>query len=125
MNVERDSVSAGDDIDAPHTKQFVFQAKVTIVEALSAIVEAGYLAIIAGGKATWIVEADDKPVAVVAQQLELPLFLIDPAILLDDFIIPSRPTSLFFRYWCQVDPNIVFECLNAGRKLPDRYGRDE
>jgi hypothetical protein len=125
LNVERDSVSAGDDIDAPHAKNFAYQINDTLAEAVTAIVESGYLSKIAGGKATWIVEASDKPVAVVAQQWELPAFLIEPSTLLCDYIIPKVAKQLFFRYWCQIEPNIVFECLRARRPLPDRYGRDE
>src|SRR5688572_3624104 len=106
LNVERDSVCAGDDIDAPHAKRFPFQAKDTLAEALSAIVETGYLANIAGGKATWIVEAAGKAVAVVAQQWKSPKFLIDPTILVTECITPAIPRALFFRYWCQIEPAV-------------------
>ena len=125
LNVERDSVCAGDDIDAPHAKRFAFRGKDTLAETLSAIVGAGYLANIAGGKATWIVEAAGKPVAVVAQQWDSPEFLIDPATLVADCITPDSPRAIFFRYWCQVDPGVVFKCLRLGRPLPDMYGREE
>jgi hypothetical protein len=123
MNVERDSVCAGDDIDAPHTKQFTFLENDTLAEALSAIVQGGYLANIAGGNATWIVEAAGKAVAVIAQQWKSPKFLIDPATLVINCIEPASPRALFFRYWCQIDPAVVFECLRTGRPLPDMYER--
>jgi hypothetical protein len=125
LNVERDSVCAGDDIDAPHAQRFAFQVKDTLAEALSAIVETRYLASIPGGNATWIVEAAGKPVAVVAQQWKSPNFLIDPTTLVAECISPEAPRGLFFRYWCQVDPAVVFECLRLGHPLPDKYGRDE
>jgi hypothetical protein len=125
LNVARDSVCAGDDIDAPHAKQFAFQAKDTLAEALSAIVETRYLANIAGGEATWIVEAAGKPVAVVAQQWKSPKFLIDPTTRVTECITPEAPRELFFRYWCQIDPAVVFECLRLGRPLPDKYGRGQ
>jgi hypothetical protein len=125
LNVERDSVCAGDDVDAPHAKQFAFRGGDTLADALSAIVGDGYLANISGGKATWIVEAAGKPVAVVAQQWESAEFLIDSATLLTDCITPEAPKAIFFRYWCQVDPAVVFECLRLGRPLPDKYGRDK
>ena|SRR5579871_3158736 len=125
LNVERDSVCAGDDIDAPHAKRFPFQAKDTLAQALSAILEAGYLANIAGGKATWIVKAAGKAVAVVAQQWKTPKFLIDPKTIVTESTPPEAPRALFFRYWSQIDPAVVFECLRLGRPLPDMYGRDE
>jgi hypothetical protein len=124
LNVERDSVCAGDDVDAPHCKRFAFDANVSVVDALSVIIKAGYLARIAGGKATWIVEAD-KPMAVVAEQWSSPAFLIDPATRLVDCVHPNASKPLFFRYWCQVDPAVVFDCLKANKPLPDMYGRDE
>ena len=124
LNVERDSVCAGDDIDAPHAKRFTCRSSDTLAEALSAIVEAGYLANISGGKATWIVEAAGKPVAVVAQQWKSPRFLIDPTTLVAECITLDAPRPLFFRYWCQADPAVVFECLRLDRPLPDMYGRD-
>lgn len=125
LNVERDSVCAGDDIDAPHAKRFAFQPKDTLAEALSVIVEDGYLANIAGGKATWIVEAGEKSLAVVAQQWKSPKFLIDPTTLVTECITLGAPRALFFRYWCQVDPVVVYDCLRLGRPLPDMYGPDE
>jgi hypothetical protein len=125
LYVERDSVCAGDEVDAPHAKRFPFQPKDTLAEVLSAIVETRYLANIASGKATWIVEATGKPVAVVAQQWKSPKFLIDPTTLVTDCIIPEAPRGLFFRYWCQIDPAVVFECLRLGRPLPDMYGRQK
>lgn len=125
LNVERDSVCAGDDVDAPHPKRFAYQANDTLAEAVSAIIDAGYLANIAGGKATWIVEAAGRPVAMLAQQWKSPRFLIDPTTLVTDCITAEAPRALFFRYWCQIDPALVFECLRLGRPLPDMYGRDE
>ncbi len=125
LSVERDSVCAADDIHAPHTKPFAFRGKDTLAEVLSTILGAGYLANIAGGKATWIVEADGKPVAVVAQQWDSPEFLIDSATLVTDCTTPDAPRSLFFNYWCQVEPDIVFDCLRWGRPLPNRYAKSE
>jgi hypothetical protein len=95
-----------------------------LAEAISEIVVAGYLARIAGGKATWIVETG-KPVAVVAQQWKSPKFLIDPATPVTDYLLAGgTQRTFFFRYWCQVSPPIVFDCLRLGRPLPDKYIQD-
>lgn len=125
VNVERDSICAGDDIDAPHAMRFAFQLTDTLEQALSTIVDAYLPNNIAGGKATWIVEAAGKSVAVVAQQWESPQFLIKPTTQLIECVVPEAPKGLFFRYWCQVSPVVVFDCLRLGRPLPDIYGRDE
>src|SRR5580765_2603986 len=91
LNVERDSVCVADDTEAPHAKRFAFQPKDTLTEALSAIVEARYLANVARGKATWIVEAAGKPLAVVAQQWRSPKFLIKPTTLPTDSVTSEVP----------------------------------
>jgi len=124
LSVKRDSVCAGDDVDAPHARRFEFQSSVTLGDALSAVIKAGYLAKIAGGKATWIVEAD-QPLAVVAEQWDSPEFLVDSSTRLTEYVSLGASKPLFFRYWCQVDPAVVFERLKAGRPLPDMFGRDE
>lgn len=124
LNVQRDSVCAGDDVDAPHATRFELALADSIDEAVSLVVQSGYLACIAGGKATWIVEAAGKPLAVVAQQWASPKFLGDSTARLSDCLSPND-TTLFFRYWCQVDASNVFNCLKLGKPLPDRYGRDE
>jgi len=123
LNVERDSVCAADDADAPHARGFAFKGNESLAEALSAIIDTGYLPTIAYGKATSIVEAD-KPLAVVAQQWSLPEFLVDPATQLTDCLSGVDLEHLYFRYWCQADPRVVFDRLKAGQPLPDIFGRD-
>ena len=123
LKVERDSVCASDDADAPHAKGFTFEANESLAEALSAILKAGNLPTIAAGQATWIVEAD-KPLSVVAQQWSSPEFLISPATRLTDCLSGGTSRHLFFHYWCQSEPRVVLDCLKVGHPLPDRYGRD-
>lgn len=113
LTVERDSVCAG----------FTFEHTATLADALSAILAPlGYLANIAGGEATWIVESAGKPLAVVAQQWQSPQFLIEPSTPLAECVPPGTEPALVFRYGCQADPAVVFECLKSGRPLPDKYG---
>jgi hypothetical protein len=123
LNVQRDSVCAGDDAFAPHAKRFKLQANETLSEALSAILADGYLGNIANGEATWIVEAEGEPVAVLAQHLTEPKFLIHTMSRVADCVKPKAPIGLFFRYWGQIDPAVVFECLKSGGPLPDEYSR--
>ena len=121
--IVRDSVCAGDDCDAPHRVSIQIHLESTLAQVLEAIQNMGYLAQIDGGHATWIVESD-RPLAVMAEQWKTPRFLIafETRIAACQTSDGSRP--LFFRYWCQVDPDRVFDCLQAGRPLPDEYGKE-
>lgn len=86
----------------------------------------GYLAAIAGGRATWILETGAqtaRPLAVLAQQWWHPRFLVEPDAAAATYIQRDAAPHLYLRYWCQVDPARVFGCLQRGEPLPDRYGR--
>ncbi len=123
LSIERDSVCAGDDCDAPHHVSIQVHRKSTLAQVLEIIRNTGYLARITGGCATWIVESD-RPLAVVAEQWTTPRFLIVPDTLIATCQTNEGSHRLFFRYWCQVDPDRVFDALQAGRPLPDQYGRE-
>ena len=82
------------------------------------------LAGIAGGQATWIVQAGGyggQPLAVVAQQWAAPRFLAPTGETVERFF-SGRDLRVFFRYWCQADPLAVFDALAAGAPLPARHG---
>ena len=121
LSVERSSVCAGDDLDAPHTESVRVPAEATLAEVLQIVRDNRYLAWISGGKATWIVESD-RPIAVMAQQWSEPRFLTDPAGAIASCILENSSRQLFFVYWCQVDPTLVYNCLVAGKPLPDKHG---
>jgi hypothetical protein len=67
----------------------------------------GYLASIAGGKATWVAIADGIPVAVVAQQWNRPQML-EP-------IATAVPAAVHFIYRAQEDPGRVLTEVNVKR----------
>ena len=115
----RDSVAAGDDADAPHEWQLTVDAAATVDSVVRTIQSAGYLASIAGGEATWIIEGA-RPIAVVAQQWTEPRFLVDRAMPMREVVKPSGRPHVEVRYWIQVSPDRVFDALRAGRPLPDR-----
>ena len=118
----RDSVAMGDDVDAPHEWAMPAMGNTTIGEIVDAMVRERYLASIIGGRATWIVEGN-RPLAVVAQQWTEPRWLVTPELPLAVLRRPSGRPDLEIRYWCQADPDRVFECLRVGAPLPDRYSR--
>jgi hypothetical protein len=123
LAVDRDSVAAGDDCES-HRAEVVVEATCTVTELVAAARRACPLAGIQGGKATWIVDvggAVREAIAVVAEQWLEPKLLIasttNAATLFTD-----REPAVFFRYWCQADPDAVFTALRDGRALPSRYG---
>jgi hypothetical protein len=118
----RDSVAMGDDIDAPHEWVVRLSAGAPVANLVSEIRRTNYLARVAGGLATWIVEGK-QPVAVLAQQWSEPRWLVDSEVSIAALSRETGRANFKVRYWCQVDPERVCACLRAGEPLPDRYGR--
>ncbi len=121
--IERDSVSNGDDVLAPHRVSVSVPASSTLSQVLETVRQMGYLPRIQGGCATWIVESD-RPLAVMTEQSVTPMFLCPSETAFVSYYSIDGSVPIFFRYWCQVDPDRVFESLQAGRPLPDMFGRD-
>lgn len=123
ITADRDSVCAGDDCDS-HERSFVAPLGALMPELIQLATSACPLACIAGGEATWIVEAggyDGTPIAVMAQQWAAPRWLV-PSSSCVESLFAQRKAQLFFKYWCQASPDAVFEALAANKPLPSRYG---
>jgi hypothetical protein len=120
LTIWRDSVAAGDDADAPHEWILSVDSDAPVAEVVERIVRERYLASIRTGQATWIIQGD-RPLAVVAQQWTEPRFVVDPALSIRDVVDPSGRPHIEARYWLQVSPDWVFDCLRTGQPLPDRY----
>lgn len=120
----RDSVAMGDDVDAPHERTVRARDDATIGAVLDALLRTSYLARVAGGQATWIVEGE-RPVAVVAQQWAMPRWLVSPERTVPEVRRAAGPPDFTVRYWRQVDPERVYACLQAGAPppLPNASGR--
>jgi hypothetical protein len=122
LTVDRDSVCAGDDCES-HERSFAATLGSSVPELIKLATRACKLAGIAGGNATWIVEAGGyggQPVAVVAQQWDEPRLLIPYATTVDS-LFAHQKTKLFFKYWCQANPEAVFNALASNSPLPSRY----
>jgi hypothetical protein len=117
----RDSVAMGDDIDAPHEWTVRLAGNATVADLVTKILRKGYLARIAGGLATWIVEGR-QPVAVLAQQWSEPRWLVDSHTPASTLRRETGRANFEIRYWCQVEPEQVYACLRGGAPLPKRYG---
>jgi hypothetical protein len=122
VHIDRDSVHAGDDIDS-HAVALSVPSSTKIGEFLRLVRDTGFLPSIAGGEATWLVEhADSRPayVAVLAQQSLDPKVTLAAGTTVAD-LAPTGAPRLHFRYWCQADPDVVFDCVRSGSPLPDKY----
>lgn len=112
--VTRDSVAAGDDMDAPHGKTFAFPDGMSIEEVIENISKSGYLASIHGGEATWSV-VSSFPIAVVAQQWQKPRAISWQPIDIANLQSKDGVIGLHFNYHLQLNPDLVFEVLKRCR----------
>jgi|WetSurMetagenome_2_1015567.scaffolds.fasta_scaffold1621938_1 hypothetical protein len=110
----RDSVCAGDDVDAPHETSILIDENWKIKRILEEVLNNHYLATIEGGKATWSV-ACENPIAIIAQQWKEPKLIC-----MSDF--PFQGTrgfkeieTLHFNYHAQDDPDTVHHVLERYR----------
>ena len=144
----RDSVCAGDDIES-HDRPFTAPPHASVPELICLATHACRLPSISGDKATWIVEAGGyggKPIAVIAQQWEEPRLLVPDTTTVQSIFGEHKLTlflkylrhacgigtkdgahehklTLFFRYWCQANPDTVFNALMSNSPLPSPYDR--
>jgi len=114
VRVTRDSVAAGDDIDAPHSRVFSLPDSLLTLQLISRVLAEGYLASINGGKATWSV-VSSVPVAVVAQQWSEPRAIPWPEPLPSELEWRDEALCVHFNYHAQLDPELVLEVLKGLR----------
>lgn len=125
VRLQRDSVSMGDDVAAPHDATLNVE-NWSVKSIALAIINGRYLPLISGDKATWILRCGDdggKPLAVLAQQWTTPQLLVSESLSLLDMACEPNPPLLFVQYYCQVDPQVVYHALQNSEPLPDPYGR--
>jgi hypothetical protein len=110
----RDSVSAGDDVDAPHRQEFSFEKEVSVADATREVAKSGYLASIIGGKASWSV-VSGIPLAVVAQQWQEPKALTLQPVRSELLDVRAGILHIHFNYHAQIEPESVFHILHGLR----------
>ena len=122
LKVDRDSVCAGDDCIS-HATSFVVATSATLSDVLSAAQKACPLAGISGGKATWLIDTEGYGkgcIGVIAQQWNEPQLLINLNTAAE-VVWKGTEGCLHFRYWCQSNPDAVFEAIKTGGELPSMY----
>ncbi len=110
LHLTRDSVAAGDDIDAPHEMALLVADDATTEAMVAAILEADYLPRIAGGKATWSV-VSERSVAVLAQQWPGPCMVRDAPYPHGELQRDGSGYRFHVRYHAQQDPETVLAVL--------------
>ncbi|MFG2907762.1 hypothetical protein ACGF13_22195 [Kitasatospora sp. NPDC048286] len=112
----RDSVSAGDDADAPHAEAVTLPDGLDTPAALAALgLPRPRLPLIGGGRATWVVRgADGSPLAVLAQQWPQPRPLPAGRGPLEHLAGADGAVRLHLEYRRQTDPVAEYERLLPG-----------
>lgn len=122
ITADRDSVCAGDDCIS-HQASFSIAASCNALEVLAAAWRVCPLAGIAGAQATWLIDVIGRqgPIGVMAQQWDAPKLLIPPNATAQDLFNGTTTPSLYFRYWCQSNPDALFEAIRTQAPLPAKY----
>jgi hypothetical protein len=119
--VDRDSVGAADDCES-HKVVFFITPQDSVLEFLEQAILVSPLAHIAGGQATWLIDTEGYGkgcIGVMAQQWSRPRLLI-PESTSVTHLFGEREVAIFLRYWCQSDPEAVFEALKTCKELPPK-----
>ena len=106
----RDSVAAGDDIDAPHAVVLTVADGWSVEALLDHAIASAALPGISGGRATWCVSSR-LPLQVLAQEWSSSRrvnFLTPP---LSELDATASEVRFHFTYFAQLDPELVFEVL--------------
>jgi hypothetical protein len=116
-HITRDSVCAGDDIDAPHTHIVTLDEKLGVERLIEQAAKSAELPSIAGGRATWCISSA-IPLAVIAQQWPGPKMLHQIPPKLSQLDIDGQTIRFHVSYFVQQDPNAVYETLRCLRIRP-------
>ena len=103
----RDSVGAGDDISAPHTKIQSLNIEKGIISLMKEAKEKYLPSNIQGGKATWLAQCNKKSIAIIAQEWSEPR-IIDKNIKIENLLNDNGDLLIFFIYLSQDDPENAY-----------------
>lgn len=112
--VTRDSVSAGDDVEAPHPMNITIDKVETVDSLLEALNKIDYLPQVSGGHATWTLSSA-LPLAVFAQEWSAPKKVSSSDRKLESLDFESGVLNLHFSYHAQTSPEDVLSVLKRVR----------
>jgi hypothetical protein len=116
ININRDSVCAGDDCDS-HRVELEFDVKATIRDLVNRIKAINYLAPISGEKATWILMNIGDEIAVLAQQWKSAKYFMSETTLLSELPSKDNQIELFFKYRGQWPPDTIYIEIAKNKEL--------
>ena len=112
IKLTRESVTMGDDIDAPHFLYIELEQNWTITEILNYISKIDYLPKISGGRATWSAVINE-PIAVLTQEKpKAPLLICLPDYPYHGMRSFVNFNHIHFNYHAQKKASDVFEVLS-------------
>jgi hypothetical protein len=109
VRVNRDSVCAGDDVDA-HDVLLDLPDAETLDALVASILRAYELPRIQGGKATWCL-ASRRPIAIVAQHWSSPRMVPWQTRPVSDCKVVEGVVRIHLTYLAQIDPDVAYEVL--------------
>ena len=110
----RDSVSAGDDGDAPHAMEWAVPDGLSTNEVALQVIGAARLPSISGGLATWSL-CSIKPLAVTAEQWTEAKLINPIPPRFSELDVQNGVLRLHFSYHAQQEPGLVYEVLRRLR----------
>jgi hypothetical protein len=122
VKINRDSVHPGDDLDS-HATTINIPAQSTVINLLDGIRKSNFLPSIAGGEATWIIDCSGAPngnLGVLAQQWNTPRLTVPEETSVAQLSFDCT-INLYFQYWCQSDPDVVYSCVRSGKEPPNKF----
>jgi hypothetical protein len=114
LYITRDSVAAGDDIDAPHVRTGRVADESDIEQIVATCLNASPLPNISGGQATWCLSSL-VPLAVIAQQWPRSRLVSSIGPRIESLDLRDDILRLHFSYFAQHDPEDVLAVLQRLR----------
>ncbi len=111
VQINRDSVCAGDDIE-DHDELRRYEPQMKFGYVIQSILNSSFLPIFEGSAAAWIVVVDDKPLGIACGKWPKPKFTINPDAELRT-VCAAQPSTIHFQYNCTEDPDSLFSALSA------------
>jgi hypothetical protein len=112
--VTRDSVSAGDDYNAPHELIISIPDDWSLESLVNEVWKSSDLPNVVGGRATWALSSK-IPLAVMAQQWDKLTLIVQLDVYRDELDISESEIRLHWSYFAQLDPDVVLEVLRRLR----------
>lgn len=110
ISVLRESVCMADDLEE-HKIIIKINRNTKLCDFLSCLLKTRFLALISGGKATWVLKLNDILLAVVAQEWDEPKYLVNRNKNVNEILNESPGGEVYFKYLAQINPEKTYQKL--------------